>query len=185
MNGAEAAAGSLSPAAADLSQSTQAAAGAAGSTAETVLLILWLLLLSLWDIRRKELPAWLLAAGGTVGLLLRIIDLASGCSAAALGSAYLPGLAAGALLIAAARISGEAVGYGDGICFCLLAFWLPWEELFTLLLTALLFCALPGLLIGLIRGRRVKALPFLPFVAGAYLALRLAALALPSGEALP
>ena len=85
-------------------------------------------------------------------------------------------LAAGGLLLAAARISREAVGYGDGICFCLLAFWLPWEELYTLLFTALVLCALPGLAAGLIRGRRLKALPFLPFVAGAYLVLLLLAL---------
>ena len=146
-------------------------------TAEAVLLFVWLALLAAWDIRRRELPARLLAAGGVAGLLLRIIELASVAEPAALAGAYLPGLAAGALLLAAARITREAVGYGDGICFCLLAFWLPWEELFTLLLTALLFCALPGLLIGMIRGRRVKALPFLPFVAGAYLVLQLAALA--------
>lgn len=151
--------------------------------AEAVFLLVWLALLAAWDIRRRELPAWLLAAGGAAGLSLRIIELASGAEPAALAGAYLPGLAAGALLLAVARITREAVGYGDGICFCLLAFWLPWEELFTLLLTALLFCALPGLLIGLIRGRRVKALPFLPFVAGANLVLQLAALAWPSAGA--
>ena len=149
-------------------------------TAEAVLLFVWLVLLAVWDVRRRELPAWLIAAGGAAGLLLRIIELASGAEPAVLAGAYLPGLAAGALLLAAARLSREAVGYGDGICFCLFAFWLPWEELFTLLLTALLFCALPGLLIGLIRGRRVKALPFLPFVAGAYFVLNVIALAAPS-----
>ena len=144
--------------------------------AETVLLLVWLSLLAVWDIRHRELPAVLLAAGGAAGLLLRIIDFAAGTALSALAAAYLPGLAAGGLLLAAARISREAVGYGDGICFCLLAFWLPWEELFTLLFTALVLCALPGLVIGLIRGRRVKALPFLPFAAGASLVLRLATL---------
>ncbi len=144
--------------------------------AESVLLLVWLCLLAAWDIRRGELPAVLLAAGGTAGLLLRITDLAAGTALSALAAAYLPGLTAGGLLLAAARISREAVGYGDGICFCLLAFWLPWEELYTLLFTALVLCALPGLAAGLIRGRRLKALPFLPFVAGAYLVLLLLAL---------
>ena len=144
--------------------------------AESALLLVWLCLLAAWDIRRGELPAVLLAAGGTAGLLLRITDIAAGTALSALAAAYLPGLAAGGLLLAAARISREAVGYGDGICFCLLAFWLPWEELYTLLFTALVLCALPGLAAGLIRGRRLKALPFLPFVAGAYLVLLLLAL---------
>ena len=144
--------------------------------AESVLLLVWLCLLAAWDIRRGELPAVLLAAGGTAGLLLRITNLAAGTALSVLAAAYLPGLAAGGLLLAAARISREAVGYGDGICFCLLAFWLPWEELYTLLFTALVLCALPGLAAGLIRGRRLKALPFLPFVAGAYLVLLLLAL---------
>ena len=144
--------------------------------AESALLLVWLCLLAAWDIRRGELPAVLLAAGGTAGLLLRITNLAAGTALSVLAAAYLPGLAAGGLLLAAARISREAVGYGDGICFCLLAFWLPWEELYTLLFTALVLCALPGLAAGLIRGRRLKALPFLPFVAGAYLVLLLLAL---------
>ena len=144
--------------------------------AESALLLVWLCLLAAWDIRRGELPAVLLAAGGTAGLLLRITNLAAGTALSVLAAAYLPGLAAGGLLLAAARISREAVGYGDGICFCLLAFWLPWEELYTLLFTALVLCALPGLAAGLILGRRLKALPFLPFVAGAYLVLLLLAL---------
>ena len=170
MSGAE----GVQAAAAGLTQSSEAiVAGTAWSVAEAVLLAVWLLMLSLWHIKRRELPALLLAAGGTAGLLFRIIDLVSGAAPSGLAASYLPGLAAGALLLAAARLTREAVGYGDGICFCLLAFWLPWEELFSLLFTALLFCALPGLVIGLIRGRRVKALPFLPFVAGAYLVLRL------------
>lgn len=151
-------------------------AASAISAAGTALLILWLSLLSYSDLRRGELPAWLLAAGGTAGLSLRITELASGASAGALAGAYLPGLAAGALLLAAARITREAVGYGDGICFCLLAFWLPWEELFTLLLTSLALCGISGLLAGLIRQKRIKSLPFVPFVLGAFLALRLAAL---------
>ena len=144
--------------------------------AETVLLSVWLIWLAVWDIRRGVLPAVLLAAGGAAGLLLRIIDLAAGTALSALAAAYLPGLAAGGLLLAAARISREAVGYGDGICFCLLAFWLPWEELFTLLLTSLALCGISGLLAGLIRQKRIKSLPFVPFVLGAFLALRLAAL---------
>ena len=93
--------------------------------AESALLLVWLCLLAAWDIRRGELPAVLLAAGGTAGLLLRITNLAAGTALSVLAAAYLPGLAAGGLLLAAARISREAVGYGDGICFCLLAFWLP------------------------------------------------------------
>ena len=39
--------------------------------AETVLLSVWLIWLAVWDIRRGELPAVLLAAGGAVGLLLQ------------------------------------------------------------------------------------------------------------------
>ena len=149
---------------------------AARPAAETVLLLIWLILLAAWDLKRGELPAVLLAAGGTAGILLRVLDLLSGTALHVLAAAYLPGLVAGILLLAAARISREAVGYGDGICFCLFAFWLPWEELFTLLFTALVLCALPGLVMVLIRRRRLKALPFLPFVAAAYLVLRLAAL---------
>ena len=45
--------------------------------AESALLLVWLCLLAAWDIRHGELPAVLLAAGGTAGLLLRIADLAA------------------------------------------------------------------------------------------------------------
>ena len=145
-----------------------------GSAAETVLLLLWLLALSASDLRRGTVSARLLAAGGAAGLLLRIMDAVSGTPAGTLFARHLPGLAAGALLLAAARITREAVGYGDGLCFGILAFWLPWEELYTLLLTSLLLCGVTGFLAGLVRKKRVKTLPFLPFVAGACLALRLA-----------
>ena len=147
--------------------------GAAGSAAETALLLLWLILLAAWDIKEGRLPVRLLAAGGGAGVLLRIIDLISGETPGVICSRYLPGLAAGALLLAAARITREAVGYGDGICFGILAFWIPAGELFTLLFTSLLLCSVPGLLIGIIRGKKLKALPFLPFVAGAFLLLLL------------
>ncbi len=138
-----------------------------------ILLPLYLVLLSLWDVRTKRLPAALLLAGGGTGILLRILDLAAGKNAAEICQNYLPGLSAGLFLLAAAALTREAVGYGDGICFCTLAFWLPWGSLFTLLITALVLCAVPGTVIGLIRRSRKITLPFLPFAAGAYLLLAL------------
>ena len=145
----------------------------AACAAQNILLPAYLLALAALDIRTKRLPAALLFAGGGTGILLRILDLAAGKDAAALCRSYLPGLAAGAFLLAAAALTREAVGYGDGICFCTLAFWLPWGSLITLLMTALFLCAVPGAVIGLIRRRRKIALPFLPFAAGAYLLLAL------------
>ena len=141
------------------------------AAAERILLPLYLLLLSAWDIKTKKLPAWLLAAGGGTGLVLRILSLAAGENAAALGAAYLPGFAVGALLLAAAAVTREAVGYGDGICFCTLVFWLRWESLLSVMLTALLLCAVPGTAIALFRHRRKILLPFIPFAAAAYLIL--------------
>ena len=55
--------------------------------AESALLLVWLCLLAAWDIRHGELPAVLLAAGGTAGLLLRIADLAAGTALSALAAA--------------------------------------------------------------------------------------------------
>ena len=139
--------------------------------AQALLLPLYLIWLSVWDIRRGQLPLSLLAAGGGAGLLLRIADLIAGEETAALCGAYLPGTAAGLFLLAAARISKEEIGYGDGICFCTLALWLPWGDLLTLLLTALALCGIPGAIIALIRKTKKIALPFMPFVAAAYLLL--------------
>ena len=141
---------------------------------QRVLLPVYLCLLAVWDIRTKKVPAALLIAGGVCGFLLRIADLAAGEEAAELCRAYLPGLAAGALLLLGAAFTRGAVGYGDGLCFCTLSFWLPWGSLFTLLTAAMMLCAVPGTVAALIRRSRKISVPFLPFTAGAYLLLRLA-----------
>ena len=150
--------------------------------AERVLLPVYLVLLAVWDIRIKKVPAALLAAGGGCGLLLRILAIAGGEAVSGICLAYLPGLGAGALLLTSAALTRGAVGYGDGICFCTLAFWLPWGSLFTLLTAALFLCALPGTIIALVRHTRKISLPFLPFTAAAYLLLLACGMI---GEALP
>ena len=143
-------------------------------TAQAVLLAVYLLCLSVWDIRRGELPLLVLAVGGGTGLLLRLWDALTGSGLPALCGTYLPGAAVGLSLLAAARLTQEEIGYGDGICFCTLALWLPWGDLFTLLMAALALCGIPGLVISLIRKQRKIALPFLPFVTAAYLLMCLA-----------
>ena len=82
--------------------------------AETVLLSVWLIWLAVWDIRRGELPAVLLAAGGAAGLLLRIIDLAAGTALSALAAAYLPGLAAGQRFYSLRYLCGPRVSRPSG-----------------------------------------------------------------------
>ena len=141
---------------------------------QEILLWLYLLGLSLWDLRRKELPLWLLAAGAAAGMTLRSMSAAAGQNLEELCGTYIPGLAVGALLLAGAKLTREEIGYGDGLCFCTLAFWLPWGDLLTLLLLALLLCGIPGVIVSLIRREKKKSLPFLPFVTGAHLVLRLA-----------
>ena len=124
------------------------------SVAEDVWVMGHLLLLSLQDIRDRELSfAVLLEFLGT-GLICAFFTGTEVC--------LWPGMTF--LLLAAA--SGEKIGYGDGWLILGMGMWCPAEEIVSVLLMGCVLCTGAGIL------RKEKELPFVPFLTAGYIAGR-------------
>ncbi|MCD8198437.1 MAG: A24 family peptidase [Lachnospiraceae bacterium] len=109
-----------------------------------------LLLLSVEDLRSKEVPMLPVVELALVGLLY----------AAVTGARISP--LPGALLLCAGYLSGERIGYGDGWLTFALGMWLPSERLILMLVIGCFLCAVAGL------GMGKRELPFVPFLTAAY-----------------
>lgn len=87
---------------------------------------------------------------------------------------WLAGLAAGSVLMLAALVSKEKIGYGDGIVFLMIGvcveplttLWVLWISMFAV-----------GIMgsVGIIMGKRGRnsQIPYIPFVAAAYIVVGL------------
>lgn len=87
---------------------------------------------------------------------------------------WLAGLAAGSVLMLAALVSKEKIGYGDGIIFLMLGvcveplttLWVLWISMFAV-----------GIMgsVGIIMGKRCRdsQIPYIPFVAASYIVVGL------------
>ena len=118
----------------------------------------WLIM----DVRTRRVPVWMLALGGVLAAWAVFCqyggypEVLKGC---------LPGL----LLVAVAFATKKA-GYGDGIVLCCLGVVLGGERsllLFGISLFLISLCAL--ILLALRRVKRNTGLPFLPFLAVAWI----------------
>ena len=124
------------------------------SVVEDVWIMGHLLLLSLQDIRDRELSfAVLLEFLGT-GLICAFVTGTEVC--------LWPGMTL--LLLAAA--SGEKIGYGDGWLILGMGMWCSAEEIVSVLLMGCVLCTGAGIL------RKEKELPFVPFLTAGYIAGR-------------
>ena len=124
-------------------------------------LCLLLLIASIEDLRHQRVnPYWLLLHAGFA------------IAARSILGELLPGLAGvtiGLLLLAAAFVSRQKVGYGDGLVFVVCGLYLGFWESFSLLFMSLVLCALGGLALMLIgKIKKGQTLPFVPFVMAAF-----------------
>ena len=148
--------------------------------------LLFLALAAWQDVRERSIAAGLLAGAGAGALVLRggqlWLTVQAGEPVMTAVLSWLAGLAAaagtGVFLLAAAALTREAVGKGDGWFFLVAGWYLGGERAALLLGLSLLLC-LPagGLLLarGRMRGEPVWSLrlPFLPFAVPAGVALAL------------
>ena len=83
---------------------------------------------------------------------------------------WLAGMTAGVMLILAAFISRDRIGYGDGIIFLVLGACVEPSVVLWVLWISMLAAGIMGgiLIIGGKRGRE-KPIPYIPFVASAYM----------------
>lgn len=121
----------------------------------------WLLLLCAMDIRRRKVPAWLLAAGG---ILAAAAAVSQWSGAIDLCKEILPGT----LLLSIAFVTKQA-GYGDGIVLLCLGVLSGGGKSLLIFGIGLFLAAVFSLAVLVLRkaGRDTR-IPFLPFLAAAW-----------------
>lgn len=122
----------------------------------------WLIVSGIMDVKNRRVPVWMLALGGALTVWAAFCRQ---CGYLEILTGSLPGVLL--LLIAFAT---KKAGYGDGIVLCCLGVALGGEKsllLFGLSLFLISLCAL--ILLVLRRVKRNTGLPFLPFLAAAWL----------------
>lgn len=122
----------------------------------------WLIVSGIMDVRTRRIPIWMLALGGVL----------AAWAVCCQDRGYLEamgGLLPGALLLLLAYATKKA-GYGDGIVLCCLGIVLEGGKSLLLLGVSLFLAALFALaLLAMRRAGRNSSLPFVPFLAAAWL----------------
>ena len=127
----------------------------------------WLLPMSAMDIRRRQVPAWMLLLGTAAAVVVLVSEgWSGGLSVWRICKAVIPGI----VLLVIAGLTGRA-GYADGIVLLLLGLLAGYEICLTASLGGLFLIALcSGVLLALRKVKRDTRMPFLPFLAVGWLA---------------
>ena len=124
-------------------------------------MILMMLVHSITDIKYKKVIGQLLFGGVCVGLLFWSFEIGNGMWENTRLFALCPGI----FLLLLAKITREAIGYGDGWILVMLGFFYKWEELCGILMGAFLLATIVALfLLWVFRKQRTYEIPFVPFL---------------------
>lgn len=124
--------------------------------------MVWLFGISVMDIRRRNVPVWMLAPGGILAGI-RLV-----CRQDVTGD-MLMAMFPGIILLVVALVTKKA-GYGDGIVLLFLGILSGGGESLMLAAAGLFFAAVFSLImLGLRKVRKDTRIPFLPFLAAAWL----------------
>ena len=126
------------------------------------LVLIIMIVSSVEDIRKKEVPLWEIALCGLVSAAACMFGVFTG-TPDPLGvlSSLLPGIA----ILIIGRISGEGVGYGDGFLLLAAGPALGSGAAIMGLVIALFTCGiLSGVLVAIRRAGRRSRVPFVPFL---------------------
>lgn len=117
-----------------------------------------LLVQSVWDIKSKRLPLWITGVGAGIGIVLRF--LGKGFEFSQL-LAMIPGV----LCLIFARVSKEAMGYGDGLLLCMMGTYLEFSALLSTCLWAFTLAGILALFLLVTKKKKGKQeIPFVPFL---------------------
>ena len=115
------------------------------------------------DYQKKELPLIFIAVGFGLGLFLRIL------SGTALPLEILPGFLPGILCLLIAKLSKEAIGYGDAFMLIAIGTFCLITELLFLLLCGFLIAGTVSILLLVLKKRNKKEeIPLIPFLLSGY-----------------
>lgn len=126
-----------------------------------VLVFLWLAGLSLFDIRYRRVPVWLILLGGTTIVAAGIYGCVSGESNFA---EFVWGMIPGAVLLLLA-IGTQKAGWADGIVLMLLGGVLGfWQCILAAMLSLVMISVLSALLLVLKKADKGTRIPYIPFL---------------------
>lgn len=129
--------------------------------------IAYLSVLSILDIRFRKMPVWLLVVGGIVGIGYQIWRWVKGdsISIVLIGSGVIVGL----IFLVISKITGQALGYGDGIIILILGIYLGFWDLSVVLMVAFFAASVMAMVLIVVkRGKRKRTMPFVPFLCIGY-----------------
>lgn len=122
-----------------------------------------LLVLSIFDMRMKKVPVWLIGLAAGVALIFRLVESVPVLQ-------LLAGLLPGIFVLLLAVCTKESIGTGDGLVLCALGLFCGLKETVAVLGMALFFAAVVAVvLLVLKRAGRKTELPFLPCLCTGYL----------------
>ena len=122
-----------------------------------------LLVLSIFDMRMKKVPVWLIGLAAGVALIFRMVESVPVLQ-------LLAGLLPGIFVLLLAVCTKESIGTGDGLVLCALGLFCSLKETVAVLGMALFFAAVVAVvLLVLKRAGRKTELPFLPCLCTGYL----------------
>lgn len=114
---------------------------------------------SYFDLKSRELPLKFLAVFGMFGIFLNLIWKYQTFEQV-FGSLLI-----GGLFLLIGKMTKEAIGYGDGLCFMILGIFEGWKTMIGILAAAFFFSGIYGIWKILCHGGKTSdAMPFLPFL---------------------
>ena len=125
---------------------------------------LFLLLGTIWDIKKKKIPIVLLACFIVTGLLINIFWPKHSAPDIVLG------VFVGCVLYAVSYVTSGQIGEGDGLLFVATGLFVGGISNFALLLWASVLCAMTaGIMLIAKKAEKKDTIPFVPFVFLAYI----------------
>lgn len=126
--------------------------------------LIFLFVCSMWDLRTKKIPIWLLSVGAGGIILFHIF-----CKNINLFST-LGGIGLGMICLLISKVTKEALGYGDSILICLLGSYVGFINILWIITTAFGLAGIFSLIFFVGKNRyKEKAIPFIPFLAISYM----------------
>lgn len=125
---------------------------------------LFLLLGTIWDVKKKKIPLVLLSCFIATGLMINIIWPEHSAPDILLGAFV------GCVLYVVSYVTSGQIGEGDGILFVATGLFVGGISNFVLLLWASVLCAVTaGIMLIVKKAGRKDTIPFIPFVLLAYI----------------
>lgn len=118
---------------------------------------------ALFDVRTKKIPVPMISAAAGCSALAGVLFLRNGtCTPQELAASLVPGM----VLLLVALLSGEAIGYGDGLLLLATGPLFGWQKMLLCIPAALLLTTIASvLLLVMKKADRKTKIPFVPFLA--------------------